>query len=258
MCFFYVQDSLHLACWLNTPLRQGFLCGHRSPLPGIAIHLPGAEMATAGYITRDAAFIIKAPQAQPRAELPKTSNRITPVDTCAIHVRCMCDACAMHRHDLSLRHPPPTIPPVFGSPGRAKHLRVTCHPRGFGLKWSWTNHQHATSSLTLGKHGITPCETMWNCHVPPMLLPKRLNIWRWLPLRSFEEWLGYGSFCWEPSKSLKHSDTVTKRSSLSYDIAVILWTSSLRYPGMKVVRVRRIIGVMAVSCLSKQLECVII
>lgn len=40
MCLSHVQDSLRLACWLNTSLRQGFLCGYRSPLPGIAIHLP--------------------------------------------------------------------------------------------------------------------------------------------------------------------------------------------------------------------------
>jgi hypothetical protein len=62
MCLSHVQDSLRLACWLNTSLRQGFLCGYRSPLPGIAIHLPrqkpaetpenwlrAAETATACY-----------------------------------------------------------------------------------------------------------------------------------------------------------------------------------------------------------------
>jgi len=41
----HVQDSLCLACWLNTSLRQGFLCGYRTPLPGIAIHLPRQKPA---------------------------------------------------------------------------------------------------------------------------------------------------------------------------------------------------------------------
>ena len=224
MCLSYVQDTLRLACWLNTALRQGFLCGHRSPLPGIAIHLPRQEPAdiSSQWMLIDAPLSVQINYRR----LP-----VTPVDmTCAMHrdhaqmffhafsqqPNSSCfwvETCRNDQkhgwnssfflrfwhtsHDLSLRHPPPTTPPVFGSPRRAKHL---------------TDHQHAICSLGK-KHHVKLYET---ARLPPV--PKRLKIW--FPLRN----------------------------------GLAMAPSSLRYPTMVV---RRIIGSIAASCLFKQREYVL-